>query len=153
MYDWQNDFTYWYVENGALVEAGSLSEVPEDVECYGRIHDAVAFFPRLSMFRKSAHVVDSEDQALYLAIIAIAIERYGEDCHVFRGSNGEWELSRHKILYGATSIDVAAHYGHIVEGLQVRGLRTHSPTNSVLTPDDDDSEDEEIIFMPETIYA
>lgn len=150
--DWQKDFSYWYFDlTGSLIECHSLSDVPEEVEDYAKISDAVAFFNKCGCVRRSAHNPQTEFHKLCLEVVKIAIDRYGEIVKVYRGSQLETlPIEDHKILYGATSYDVAAWYG-IVSRLEVKGLRTHSMCVSVLSPDDPTSYDEEIIFLPETI--
>ena len=150
--DWQKDFSYWYInENSEIVEASSLGEVPENIKEYGKISDAVWYFPQLSMRGKSAHTLDSADHRLYLHIMREAVKKHGQEIQVYRGHRGEWAIGDHKILYGATERSVAAHYGAIVETMKVKGLVTKSPTFSVASGNEFDIE---VIFFPETIiYA
>lgn len=148
MYKWQEDMTYYWVdESGEFRESPRLSGVPESCEEYGRICDAVSFFPRLSLRGKSAHVVSSQEHALYLHIIDRAIEKHGEMIEIYRGHRGEWAMAAHKILYGTTIESVASHYGPVVDRMTVIGLVTESPTKSVLS-EDLDTFDIEVIFKP-----
>ena len=151
LFNWQKDFSYWYInENNEIVEVSSLGEVPE-VREYGKISDAVWYFPQLSMRGKSAHTLDGAEHRLYLHIMREAVKKHGEEIQIYRGHRGEWAIEDHKILYGSPDRSVAAHYGAIVETMNVKGLLTKSPTFSVAS---DDEFDFEVIFFPETIiYA
>lgn len=153
MLDWQNDFTYWYREGGNLIEAASLSAVPESIEHFAKIWEAVRFFEKCGCMGRSAHAVSSEYHALCLEVIKIAISRYGEEVLVFRGSQREsLPLEDHKILYGATDERVAVWYGPVSQ-FKVRGLRTNGVSASVLSPDDLSTSDEAFIFTPDTILC
>jgi hypothetical protein len=152
MYAWQDDFTYFYYMGDRLMSAASMSGVPDEIEVFVRICDAVSFFPGLSLVGKSAHEVTSEYHQLCLDVLKLAVCRHGEAIEIFRGSNSNWALDDHKILYGATDASVAAHYGK-VGSFRVLGLRTLSPSRSVLCPEDQYSADEEVVFFPETVLC
>lgn len=151
MLRWQEDFTYWFFEGEELMEASTLSQVPEWVEDYANIWDAVSFFQKCGCVGRSAHQVETEFHRLCLAVLEQALSRYGERLQVFRGSQSEGlPLELHELLYGATNYDVAAWYGP-VSTFDVFGLRTYSSGASVLEPGDLSSFDEEVIFFPHNI--
>lgn len=154
MFDWQKDFTYWYFDSaGNLIESPDLSGVPEHIEDYVKISEAIAFFNQCGFVGRSTHNPQTEFHKLCLEVVKIAVHKYGESIKAYRGSQSEaLPIKDHKILYGATSYDVAAWYGPVSE-FNVKGLRTHSRSASVLSPDDLNSCDEEIIFLAETIHA
>ena len=145
-----NDFTrYYYDQDDALKTSPNVSGIPEEIENYFSILEAIRYLQKLGCWGKSLH---SEDPEVSLArqVLKIAVEKYGEVVEVFRGHHGEF-CGECKILYGATDRNVAAFYGPIIESRIVKGLRTLSTAESVVNPEDVSAMDEEIIFFPETV--
>lgn len=149
MGSYQNDFTYYYYQSGSIQAAAKCSEVPEDVESFVKIQNAVSFVQKLGCAGISQHKVNEEHHALCLDVLRIAVEKYGEVFPVLlRGVRSQRPDCDHKILFGTTDYSVAAEYGEVKEYRNVKGLRTRSTALSVVTGDYDQM-DEEIIFFPE----
>ena len=147
--DFRDDFTRYYMQDGNLKTSETVSGIPEEIDDFFSIWEAVGYFQKLGCWGKSLH---SDDPTLLLAleVLKIAIDRYGEEIAVFRGHHGEFAPSHCKVLFGAVDRAVAAFYGPIVEQRTVRGLRTFSTAKSVLT-DDMNVMDEEVIFFRDDI--
>lgn len=145
MQDWQNDFTYYWLAPEGLVGA-PLSEVPEEVEDFWSIGDAVSYVQRLGCSGMNLH---TQTPQTVLDVLKLAVEKYGEvHQKVLRGTRSQRPLSEYKILFGTTDRKVAEFYGDVTEHLNVRGIKYAANTLSVVSGDYS-QDDEEIIFFPE----
>lgn len=144
---YRDDFTYYYFDQEELRSAPSAMSVPEYVEDFANIHDAVGYVQKLGCLGQSQHVVKNEFHQLCLKVLKVAVNQYGETFPVLlRGTQSDRPDSDHKILFGTTNTKVAAFYGDIREYRNVRGLRTRSIAESVVS-DGLEEMDEEIIFF------
>lgn len=159
-----DDFTQYYFRNGELKSAPSVADVPEDVENFANIHEALSALQSRGCWGLSNQLdIEPKNQrdrqrleALHLdiAIIKIAIEKYGEILPViYRGRNPEMTLpiAKHKVLFGSPNRAIAAWYGEVTEYQNVKALRYYSKKVSVIDPDNADAMDEEVVFFPESI--
>lgn len=145
---YRDDFTYYYYRDSQLVAAQSLSDVPEDVEDYCKISEAVAFVQKIGCAGRSQHDIKTEYHQLCLDVLKIAVEKYGEVFPVLlRGTRSNRPEAEHKILFGTTQREVAEFYGEVREYKYVKGLRTASLMLSVVSGEYDQM-DEEVIFFP-----
>ena len=144
--DWHNDFTYYYFD-GNEIKSGLLSSVPDEVEDYAKVHEAIGFVQHIGCTGKSQHVISSDYHRLCLEVLKIAVEKYGETFPVLlRGVRSNRPDSEHKILFGTTDRQVAGFYGEVREYRNIKGLRTNSAMKSVKTNNMSDM-DEEVIFF------
>lgn len=143
----QDTRQYW-LEGGSLMSATKASEVPGHAwndAC--TIFEAISFVQRLGCSGRSQHIVKDGYHATCLAVLKMAVERYGQDFPVLlRGTRSARPDSEHKILFGTTDRAVAEFYGTVREYRNIRGLRTSSMVLSVVS-DDYSRTDEEIIFF------
>ena len=158
-----NDFTQYYFQNGELKSAPSVADVPEDIDNFANIHEALSSLQSRGCWGLS-NQLDIEPKTrrdrqrvealnLDIAIIKIAIEKYGETLTVYRGRKPEMALpiAKHKVLFGSPNRAIAAWYGEVTEYRNVKALRYYSKKVSVIDPDNADAMDEEVIFFPESI--
>lgn len=144
-----NDFTRYFFKKGILESAPSVSGVPEEVENFVSIAEAISTLQMYGCWGKSIQSAKEEMHCLCLDVLRLAVEKYGEVIPiVYRGCNGSLPLSDHKILYGSTNKKVAQFYGEVSEFKAVKGLRTYSTKESVISCK---AMDEEIIFFPEAL--
>ncbi len=146
---WQNDMAYYALVDGHLVRYETCSDVPDELFNAGlglRICDAVSAVQKRGCQMKSLHIVDSEYYANVLAVLKMAVEKYGEIFPtLYRGvADGSTPDSQRLIFFGSTQREVAEFYGDVQEIRNVRGLRTHSFCESVTG---NDQMDEEVIFF------
>jgi hypothetical protein len=147
-------FTYWYRNNsGNIVEASSLSEVPEDIELYCNTYDIGKYFQRLGANNVNPHTYRREGHLFMLEILPLAIEKYGRVFpRLYRGVRSDRPDGEYKLLFGSEDIEVAKFYGKTIkEYLNVRGLEFHSVLRSVKSDDYSDGYgemDREVIFLP-----
>lgn len=147
MKPYQEDLNYYFFKDGQLV-GDKLQNISDEVlENAFKINEAVWFVQKLGCIGKSQHIIHNEEHRTALAILRMAVEKYGEVFPVvLRGCSGSLPLDQHLILFGTTDPDVAAFYGEVREFCNIRGLRTNSFQQSVKT-DDLREMDEEIIFF------
>lgn len=146
--NYRNNFLNYYLEGNKL-EYASVSEVPDeyfDNAC--TISEAISYVQQLGCQRRSQHIIHSEYHRCVLAVLRMAVERYGEYFDVvYRGCSGNLPLNQHLILFGTTDRAVAENYGEVKEFTKVKGLRFISHRKSVVT-NNYDYDDVEIIFFP-----
>jgi hypothetical protein len=143
----RDDFTYYYYQGGQIVEASALCDVPEDIEDYCKISDAVSFVQKIGCAGRSQHNVKTEYHRLCLDVLKIAVQKHGEVFPVLlRGTRSTRPDADHQILFGTTDKTVAEFYGQVREYRNIKGLRTRSMAVSVAT-DDYGQCDEEVIFF------
>lgn len=144
-----NDFTYYYFDSeGNLQTAPSAMSVPEEVEDFCKIHDAIGYVQKLGCAGMSQHSIRNDYHKLCLSVLKIAVEKYGETFPVLlRGVRSDRPDSDHMILFGTTDRAIAEFYGKVGEYRHVKGLKTRSVAESVVTGEVDQM-DEEIIFFP-----
>lgn len=142
-----NDFTNYWLEGETLVGAPS-SQVPHDkLDDACTIAEAISFVQRLGCAGRSQHIVKNEYHKNCLAVLKMAVEKYGETFPVLlRGTRSNRPDAEHKILFGTTDRNVAEFYGDVKEYRNIKGLRTKSLVLSVVT-DSYAQSDEEIIFF------
>lgn len=145
--DFANDFTNYWLE-GECLKGAPASQVPD--ECFDdacKISEAVGFVQKLGCAGRSQHVVSSEYHRCCLAVLRMAVEKYGETFPVLlRGTRSSRPDAEHQILFGTTDKTVAEFYGQVREYRNIKGLRTRSVALSVAT-DDYSQCDEEVIFF------
>lgn len=146
---WQSDTAYYALVNGELVRYESCSEVPDELFEAGlglKISDAVSDVQKRGCQMKSLHVVDSVYYANVLAVLKMAVDKYGETFPVlYRGiAEGSTPDSQRLIFFGTTQREVAEFYGDVQVMKNVRGLKTLSLCESVTG---NDQMDEEVIFF------
>ena len=158
-----NDFTQYYFQDGELKSASSVADVPEDVDNFASIHSALGSLQDRGCWGLSNQDIEPKTKRdrqrlealqLDIAIIKIAIEKYGEILPViYRGRNPEMTLpiAKHKVLFGSPNRAIAAWYGEVAEYHNVKALRYYSKKVSVIDPDNVDAMDEEVVFFPESI--
>jgi hypothetical protein len=160
-----NDFTqYFFDGDGELKSAPSVGEVPQDVENFANIGEALSSLQSRGCWGLSNQLdIEPKTQRdrqrlealqLDIAIVKIAIEKYGEILPViYRGRNPEMTLpiAKHKVLFGSPNRAIAAWYGEVIEYRNVKALRYYSKKVSVVDPDNADAMDEEVVFFPESI--
>lgn len=148
---WRDDFTYYYYDAEGQFTASSLSKVPDEIEDFANIFNAVGFVQKLGCIGASQHKVRSQYHQLCLDVLKIAVEKYGEIIPVaFRGIRSRRTDDESLILFASTEKAVAEFYaidGDIREYHNIRGLRVNSQTKSVIS-EGWDLQDEEIIFFP-----
>lgn len=141
------DVTYYYLVDDQL-KGSTASKVPDEYfdDCC-KISEAVRFVQQLGCQGRSQHIIHSEFHRTALAVLRMAVEKYGENfpC-VLRGCSGNLPVQNHLILFGTLDKNVAEFYGKIQEFKNIRGLRVNSQAKSVVT-DDYSAIDEEIIFF------
>lgn len=141
------DITYYYLTDGQLKGTTAL-EVPDEYfdDCC-TASEAVRFVQQLGCQGRSQHIIHSKFHRCALAVLRMAVERYGEVFpRVLRGCSGNLPIEKHLILFGSLDRRVAEFYGEVQEFKNIRGLRVNSQAKSVLT-DDYTVSDEEIIFF------
>ena len=144
-----NDFTRYFFKEGILESAPSVSGVPEEVEDFVSIAEAVSTLQMYGCWGRSIQSAKEEMHCLCIEVLRLAVEKYGEVIPtIYRGSSGKLALSDHKILYGSTNKKIAEFYGEVREFKAVKGLRTYSTKESVISCKE---MDEEIIFFPEAL--
>jgi hypothetical protein len=146
--DYKDNFTNYYLAGNTL-KSGSVNEIPDEYfEDACTIQEAVRFVQQLGCQGRSQHVVRSKYHQCVLAVLQMAVEKYGEIFPVvLRGCFGNLPLKQHLILFGTTDRTVAEFYGEVQEFKFVKGLKVKSLVKSVVT-DEYDYDDEEIIFFP-----
>lgn len=146
------DFTRYYFQDGVLKSSPTVSDVPEEIDDFASIGEAISTLQMYGCIGKSIQSAKEESHRLSLAVLRLAVEKYGEVIPtVYRGVRGNLPLSDHQVLYGSSDHEVAEFYGDVVEYKNIKGLRTYSSKKSVVDPEDDSRMDEEIIFFPEVI--
>lgn len=157
------DFTQYFFQDGELKSALSVADVPEDIENFANIHEALSSLQSRGCWGLSNQLdiepkIQRDRQRLEalqldIAIIKIAIEKYGETLTVYRGRNPEMTLpiAKHKVLFASPDRAIAAWYGEVIEYHNVKALRYYSKKVSVVDPDNADAMDEEVVFFPESI--
>jgi len=148
MTDWQNDFNYYYFECGVLNSA-PLADVPEEIEDYAKISDAVAFVQKCGAVGWSQHTPRNEYHELCLEILKVAVKLYGTKYKtLYRGVRSSRPDSDHKIMFATPSKTVAEWYGDVKEISNIKGLAYRSTLNSVIECSSEP--DIEILFFPAT---
>ncbi len=147
---WQADTAYYALVNGELVRYENCSDVPDELFDAGlglKISDAVSDVQKRGCQMKSLHVVDSVYYANVLAVLKMAVEKYGEIFpSIYRGiADGSTPDSERLIFFGATDRKIAEFYGTVTELSNVKGLRTNSTCASVSS--DEFDMDEEVIYF------
>ena len=143
---------FYLDKNEVLKTAQAVSEVPEDVEDWTSVSDAVSYVQHLGCAGFSQHKIKSDYHKLCLAVLRWAVENIGEVFpEVLRGVRSQRSDQDSLILFGTTDKKVAEFYAK--DGIKVyrniKGLRIMSTMKSVKTDDWADQGDEEIIFFPE----
>lgn len=139
---------YFYFENGKLQVVNACSEVPEDVDDFAKVDDAVSYVQQIGCMGFSQHKIKSEYHKLCLAVLRWAVDNLGEVFpEVLRGVRSDRPDSDYLIMFGTTDKEVAKSYGNIKVYENIKGLRTVSTMKSVKTGDWS-ATDEEIIFFP-----
>jgi hypothetical protein len=147
---YKDDFTQYYYLGGELKVASVVSEVPEDVDDFTTINEAIFWMQKLGCIGRHVHG-DNPSNSLLLEVMRIAVEKYGQVFPlVYRGVRSNRPDAQYKILYGALDKNVAAFYGNVKVYRNVRGLLTRSLAKPVLADETTpaDEADEEIIFFP-----
>lgn len=145
----------FYFDGDNLKTAQSVSEVPEEVEDWVSIGEAVSYVQHLGCAGFSQHRIKSDYHKLCLAVLRLSVEKFGEVFpEVLRGVRSNRPEQESLILFGTTDREVANFYakdGNIKVYKNIKGLRTNSTMKSVKTDDWADQGDEEIIFFPEYV--
>ena len=145
---------YFYFENDNLRIVDACSEVPEDVEEFAKLSDAVSYVQHLGCAGFSQHKIRNEYHKLNLLALRWAVENIGEVFpEVLRGVRSQRSDQDSQILFGTTDKEVAEFYakdGNVKVYKNIKGLRTMSTMKSAKT-DDWAEGDEEIIFFPEYV--
>jgi hypothetical protein len=146
---------YFYFENENLKIANFCSEVPEDVEEFTKLSDAVSYVQHLGCAGFSQHKIRNKYHELNLLALRWAVENIGETFpELLRGVRSQRSEQESLILFGTTDREVAEFYakdGNVKVYKNIKGLRTTSTMKSVKTDDWADQGDEEIIFFPEYV--
>jgi len=146
MFDWQNDFNYYYFDSGVL-NSVPLSDVPEEIEDYAKIGDAVAFVQKCGAVGWSQHTPRNQYHELCLEILKMAVKLYGvEHETLYRGVRSSRPDSDHKIMFASPSKTVAEWYGDVKEISNIKGLAYRSTLNRVI--EDSVEADFEVLFFP-----
>lgn len=149
MFKYQDDFTYYYFDNNELKIATVVSEIPEHINEWMTISDAVGYVRKIGCMGQHIHNCQKQSTKLALAVLRIAIYKYGQMFDkVYRGSKSSRPLSEYKLIFASPSREVAEFYGEVTELTNIRGLLTRSMAKSVVT-DDYSQVDEEILFFPQ----
>jgi hypothetical protein len=146
---------FYLDDDEVLKVAQAVSEVPEDVEDWTSVGDAVSYVQHLGCAGFSQHKIKSDYHKLCLAVLRWAVENIGEAFPtVLRGVRSQRSDKDSLILFGTTDREVAKFYakdGKIKVYRNIKGLKTMSTVKSVKTDDWADQGDEEIIFFPEDV--
>jgi hypothetical protein len=141
----------FYFDGEILKVVQEVSEVPEEVEDWTSLGDAIGYVQHLGCAGFSQHKIKSEYHHLCLEVLRWAVENIGETFpEVLRGVRGNRPEQDHLILFGTTDREIAKFYakdGNIKVYKNVKGLRTVSTMKSVKTGNWADQGDEEIIFF------
>lgn len=141
---YSDDFTrYYYAEDGTIQSCSLASEVPDEVDDYFTISEALSFLQRAGCWGFSFDAETARPSVLLAAeIVKIAIEKYGEVFPVlYRGCDGP-EPSGRVIKYGSPIREVAEFYGKVKVLRNIKGLRHLGFAESVCGLD----RDEEVLF-------
>lgn len=146
--EYRNNFTNYYLAANTL-KSGTVSEIPDEhFENACTVSEAVSFVQQLGCQGRSQHVIHSAYHRCALAVLRMAVDKYGEEFPVvYRGCSGSLPIEQHLILFGTTDRAVAECYGKVQEFRNVVGLKYQSLAKSVVTGGYDYS-DKEIIFSP-----
>jgi hypothetical protein len=148
MENYRDDFTYYYYYQGKLKIANKVSDIPEHIEEFTTITEAVSWLQRCGCAGISIHNEQRESIKLGIEVLKIAVYKYGQIFEkVYRGVRSSRPESEYKILYGSDKLEIAKKYGDVVEYKNVRGLLTNSWAKSVISEDIAEM-DTEIIFFP-----
>jgi len=150
---------YYYKESGEIATAPSAMSIPEEIEVFAKLSDAVRFVQKLGCVGTSQHIIKEGEKGefhrLCLEVLKRNVREIGEVFSlVLRGVRpSSYPDAEHKILFGSTDRKVAEFYGEIREYRNIKGLKVFSLMRSVNYEENgDESEmDEEIIFFPEEI--
>lgn len=150
-----NEFSYFYFDKGADTK-GSLkivdkcSQVPDEIEDFCKLDDAIALVQKLGCCGICQHQIKDEYHQLCLTVLAKAVDNIGETFPlVLRGVRSKRPDSDYKILFGTRDQQVAAFYGETIkEYHNVRGVRVKCSRAKSVKTDDWDEQDDEIIFFP-----
>lgn len=149
MKPYQEDINYYFFKKDGQLVGDSLENLSdEDFDRSLKISEAVGYVQKLGCLGKSQHIIHNDEHRTALAVLRMAVEKYGEVFPVvLRGCSGSLPLEQHLILFGTTDREVAEFYGEVREFQNIKGLRTYSLMKSVKS-DDLKEIDEEIIFFP-----
>lgn len=143
----------FYLDGEVLKVTHAVSEVPEEIEDWASVGEAVSYVQHLGCAGFSQHKIKSDYHKLCLAVLKWAVENIGEVFpEVLRGVRSQRSEQESLILFGTTDKEVAKFYakdGNIKAYKNVKGLKTMSTMKSVKNDDWADQGDEEIIFFPE----
>lgn len=143
-----DDSRYFYMQGEELTCAQSCSGVPDDVEDYARIMDAVNEVQSRGSWGLSQHKVEGSYHELCLKVLHLAVQLYGEEFPIlYRGSRSKRPDSEYKIMFASPEKEVARFYGEVKEYRNIFGLKTHSNLKSVKSGDWSEI-DIEVIFFP-----
>jgi hypothetical protein len=150
-----DDLNYFYIDSqNNLIEVPKLNDVPEDIQGYSRIMDAVAYFQQLGMLGLSANIKGEgrlfEDYNLNIQVLKIGFERYKQLFPVlYRGCRKTSRPDKeYKILFTTPQIEVAKFYGDTIrEYRNVYALLTHGKGVSVVSGDYTFLDEEAIIIF------
>ncbi|MBW4677681.1 MAG: hypothetical protein KME52_27880 [Desmonostoc geniculatum HA4340-LM1] len=141
---------YFYKEGSCLHIVQGCSAVPENVEEFCKLEDAIGHVQWLGCARQSQHVIRNEYHALVLEVLAWSIENQGELFpEIYRGVRSLRPDTEYKILFGTRDIEVAKFYGDTIKTYaNIRGIKVRISTAKSVKTDSWDETDDEIIFFP-----
>jgi hypothetical protein len=138
----------FYFNCDRLNQCSTLSEVPEEVEDWCSVAEAISYVQSLGCQGRSQHKIQSEYHKLVLAVLRWAVENEGEMFpEVLRGVRSDRPDENSLILFGTRDAEVAQFYArnNIKTYKNIKGLLTYSTKESVKGGFE---MDEEIIFFP-----